>query len=159
MIHDFRLDPLNTHGRRGSYTYYKQNEAAGQSDARSFIDYAFTRAGSKGLPRRAHILRAFPVGSWRGGGKHLPIDISLTIQRFKGKAMQQGSEWPQRRCRALWAEVQTNPAAAQSFATSVGDRLSSLSSYDASTVNSILLSEAHSHFPARPAPQTAPTCA
>ena len=143
VLHDFDLLAVNTFGKRTNYTHIMDGHA---QKFRSFLDYAMVRRKGSTLRTSFKILSDFPVARWRGGGRHLPVTMTLFFRRFQFCQPKTGHPWPQWKCRLLGEQLAQQGPDAQAYIADVTDSLNAMSTFTPSQVNRILLDAGQRHF-------------
>ena len=92
------------------------------------------------------ILSDFPVARWRGGGRHLPVTMTLFFRRFQFCQPKTSHPWPQWKCRILGEQLAQQGPDAQAYIADVTDSLNAMSTFTPSQVNRILLDAGQRHF-------------
>ena len=143
VLHDFDLLAVNTFGKRTNYTHIMDGHA---QKFRSFLDYVMVRRKGSTLRTSFKILSDFPVARWRGGGRHLPVTMTLFFRRFQFCQPKTSHPWPQWKCRLLGERLAQQGPDAQAYIADVTDSLNAMSTFTPSQVNRILLDAGQRHF-------------
>ncbi|OLP75312.1 hypothetical protein AK812_SmicGene44917 [Symbiodinium microadriaticum] len=143
ILQDFDLQAVNTFGKHGSYTHVQEQK--GQQH-RSFLDYVMVRRRGSTLRVAFKIVQDCPVARWRGGGRHLPVTVTLHYRRFQFVQPRPQPQWPQWKCALLASRIAQNGPDVQAFQAQVARDLEHIEVYSPEKVNAILLKAGKQHF-------------
>ncbi|CAE7206611.1 unnamed protein product [Symbiodinium sp. CCMP2592] len=143
ILQDFGLQAVNTFGKHGSYTHVLEQRG---KQYRSFLDYVMVRRRGATLRTASRIIGDCPVARWRGGGRHLPVAVTLHFRRFQFVKPRPQPSWPQWKCTLLTARIAQNGPDVQAFQAQVEHELSQVSVYTPEQVNSIILKAGQQNF-------------
>ncbi|CAE7249989.1 unnamed protein product [Symbiodinium sp. CCMP2592] len=143
ILQDFGLQAVNTFGKHGSYTHVLTQR---DKQYRSFLDYVVVRRRGATLRTASRIIGDCPVARWRGGGRHLPVAVTLHFRRFQFVKPRPQPPWPQWKCALLTARIAQNGPDVQAFQAQVEHELSQVSVYTPEQVNSIILKAGRQNF-------------
>ncbi|CAE7357226.1 unnamed protein product [Symbiodinium sp. CCMP2592] len=143
ILQDFGLQAVNTFGKHGSYTHVLTQR---DKQYRSFLDYVMVRRRGATLRTASRIIGDCPVARWRGGGRHLPVAVTLHFRRFQFVKPRPQPPWPQWKCALLTARIAQNGPDVQAFQAQVEHELSQVSVYTPEQVNSIILKAGRQNF-------------
>ena len=143
ILQDFDLQAVNTFGKHGSYTHVQEQQ--GQQH-RSFLDYVMVRRRGSTLRAAFQIVQNCPVARWRGGGRHLPVTVTLHYRRFQFVKPRPQPPWPQWKCALLASRIAQNGPDVQAFQAQVARDLEQIEVYSPEKVNAIILKAGKQHF-------------
>ncbi|CAE7790745.1 unnamed protein product [Symbiodinium sp. CCMP2592] len=143
ILQDFGLQAVNTFGKHGSYTHVLEQRG---KQYRSFLDYVMVRRRGATLRTASRIIGDCPVARWRGGGRHLPVAVTLHFRRFQFVKPRPQPSWPQWKCTLLTARIAQNGPDVQAFQAQVEHELNQVSVYTPEQVNSIILKAGQQNF-------------
>ena len=143
ILQDFGLQAVNTFGKLGSYTYIQEQRA---QQHRSFLDYVMVRRRGSTLKTASRIIGDCPVARWRGGGRHLPVIVTLHFRRFQFVRPRPQPQWPQWKCAILTDRIAQQGPEVLAFQERVARELDSLEVYSPARVNKIILQAGQQHF-------------
>ncbi|CAE7827522.1 unnamed protein product [Symbiodinium sp. CCMP2592] len=143
ILHDFGLQAVNTFGKQGSYTHILEHHS---QKTRSFLDYVLVRRKGPTLSSSARMLVTFPVARWRGGGRHLPVLVTVRFRRFQFARPRPQPAWPQWKCKLLADRIAADGPDVQDFKAQVSRELQAMHDFCPDRVNQVLMKASRDHF-------------
>ncbi|OLP83480.1 hypothetical protein AK812_SmicGene35742 [Symbiodinium microadriaticum] len=135
LLQDFSLCAVNTFGRPTAFTYVHEGYKVPR---KSFVDFVLIRKTQSGTSS-ATLLPKFEVGRWREGGRHLPVQVTVTLRPYLYQVRKAPREWPVWKCKLLQQVVKTQPELAAQYQEQVQEQLEAEIAYTPQQLNQLLL--------------------